>query len=154
MVLYAAIGGLLAMMGGFAYVASLDVPFLEEAEIELQNVEVIEVNTVDDIAKLEITFLVKNPSDKTFTVPVISYTLYANGEELGKSAYSTEDIPMSGRAAFYPGTEIPLKSFFNLVKATVDSDIYDTIVSGGSPNYKAEGVLTVETAMSIVEKEF
>ncbi len=64
MVVYVAIAGLFAMMGGFVWYASLDNPQLELAEIELQSVEVISVNSVEDSAKLQITFLVKNPSEK------------------------------------------------------------------------------------------
>ena len=75
MVLYAAIGGLLVIMGAIVYYASLDNPELEQVEIKLSNVELIDVNSIENQAKLEITFLVKNPSDKTFTVAIISYEL-------------------------------------------------------------------------------
>ncbi|MFQ5573263.1 MAG: hypothetical protein ACE5EJ_03325 [Nitrosopumilaceae archaeon] len=154
MVLYAAIAGLLAMMGGFVLYASLDNPQLELAEIELQSVEVVDVNTIENIAKLQITFLVKNPSEKTFTVPIISYDLYADGVRIGTSSYSTEDIAMPGRAPFYPGAEIPLKNFFQLFRSEANSDIYQTIVNGENIEFSAKGILTVETAWSLVEKEF
>ena len=154
MVLYAAIAGLFAMMGGFVWYASLDNPQLEQAEIELQSVEVISVNTIEDSAKLQITFLVKNPSEKTFTVPVISYDLYADGFKIGAASYSTADIAMPGRAAFYPDAEIPLKNFFQLFRSEVNSDIYQTIVNEENVEFSAKGIITVETAWSIVEKEF
>ncbi len=154
MVVYAAIAGLFAMMGGFVWYASLDNPQLELAEIELQSVEVISVNTIEDSAKLQITFLVKNPSEKTFTVPIISYDLYADGVKIGATSYSTADIAMPGRAAFYPDTEIPLKNFFQLFRSEVNSDIYQTIVNGENVEFSAKGIITVETAWSLVEKEF
>ena len=46
--------------------------------------------------------MITNPSDTTFTVPRITYELYADGVLLGDGSYSTEDISMPGRAAFYP----------------------------------------------------
>ena len=153
-VVYAAIAGLFAMMGGFVWFASLDNPHLELAEIELQRVEVISVNTIQDSVKLQITFLVKNPSERTFTVPVISYDLYADGFKIGATSYSTEDIAMTGRAAFFPGVEIPLKNFFQLFRSEVNSDIYQTIVNEESVEFSAKGIITVETALSLVEKEF
>ncbi len=64
MVVYAAIGGLFAMMGGIVWYASLDNPQLELAEVELQSVEVFSVNTIEDSAKLQITFLVKIQAKK------------------------------------------------------------------------------------------
>ena len=92
MVVYAAIAGLLAMMGGFVYYASLDNPQLEQVEIRLGDVMVRDVNKIEETAKLEVVFLVKNPGEKTFTVPIISYQLFADGQLLGSGQYSTEDV--------------------------------------------------------------
>jgi len=142
------------MMGGFVYYASLDNPQLEQVEVDLFSVEVLEVDTVEKRAILEVVFLVGNPSEKTFTVPSIAYELYANGINLGQGKYSTEDISMPGRAAFYPGSEIPLKSNFILAESTVDSSIYQAIVGGEDVDYTANGVITSETSWSLVEKEF
>lgn len=47
MTVYAAIVGLLALMGGIVYWGSLDIPEIETTEIELQSVEVIQVNTIE-----------------------------------------------------------------------------------------------------------
>ena len=151
---FAAIAGLLAMMGGFVLYASLDNPELEKVEIELMEVKVLDVNKIENSAKLEVAFLVSNPSEKTFTVPVITYDLYANGESIGSGAYSTEDVSMPGRAAFYAGVEIPLKNIFKLTKSTVSDEIYDSIVNGENVDFSANGRITVETSWSIIEKDF
>lgn len=154
MTVYAAIAGMLALMGGIVYYASLDNPQIEKVEIELHSVEVIDVDTIENRAKLQVTFLVKNPSEQTFTVPLISYNLYADGKNIGVGQYSTEDIAMPGRAAFYPNSEIPLKNFFYLVKSELNSDVYQTIVDGGNVKFSSEGMITVETAWALVEKDF
>ena len=154
MTVYAAIAALLAMMGGIVYYASLDNPQLELAEIRLSDVQLKDVNKIENTAKLEVTFLVKNPSEKTFTVPLITYQLFADGQLLGSGQYSTEDISMPGRAAFYSGAEIPLKNTFILVKSNVDSEIYDSVLSDKISNFEAEGSLTTETSWTINEKDF
>ena len=154
MTVYGAIAAMLALMGFIVFWGSLDNPEIEQTEIELQSVEVIEVNTVDNRVKLEVTFLVKNPGEKTFTVPLISYDLYANGKHVGVGQYSTEDIAMPGRAAFYPGAEIPLKNFFNLIKSETNADVYQIIADGNSVQYSVEGNITVETAWALIEKDF
>ena len=153
-ILYAAIGGLLAIMGGIVYYASLDIPQLEQVEIELFDVELIDVNSIENRAKLKATFLVKNPSEKTFTVSFISYELFANGNSIGTGQYSTQDIAMPGRAAFYPGSEIPLKSKFQLVLSDVNAQDYQSITRGESVRYSVEGTITTESAWSLVDKEF
>jgi|TARA_B100000745_G_scaffold246285_1_gene168342 LEA14-like dessication related protein len=149
-----AIFGLIAMLGGGVYYASLDNDDLESATIELTSVEILDVNSIENSATLEVIFTITNPSDLTFTVPVITYELYANGNVMGAGAYSTEDIAMPGRAAFYPGTEIPLESWFSLKLTDENQQQYYAIVSGENIDYDAVGILTVESAWSIVEPPF
>ena len=141
-------------MGGIVYYASLDNPELEKIEIELSNVEILDVNNIENRAKLETTFMVKNPSDKTFTVAIIAYELFVNGNSIGTGQYSTTDIAMPGRAAFYPGSEIPLKNIFQLVLSETNAPEYQSIIEGEPVQYTVEGIVTVETAWSLVEKEF
>ncbi len=122
---YLAIVGVFALLGGIIFYASLDNDELALIEIELTNVELIDVNTENNQAKFEVTFLVKNPSDKTLTVSQIQFQLYGDGELLGSGLYSTADIALPGRALFFSGAEIPLKNTFVLSKSEVDSEIYE-----------------------------
>lgn len=145
---------MLALMGGIIWYASLDNPELEQVEIELTDVEVINVNKVENTAKLTVTFLVKNPSEKTFTVSLIGYQLYANGELLGSGQYSTTDIAMPGRAIFSTGAEIPLKNTFELNKSEVSNEIYQAVIDEAVTSFRAEGTITTESAWSTIEKEF
>lgn len=154
MILYVAIGGLLAMLGGITWYASLDNPKLEQVEIDMGTVKLVSENSLEGKAKLDVGFVIKNPSDKTFTVSRIDYELFANGVSVGKSQYSTEDVAMPGRAAFYPNAEIELPSSFTLTKTTENSDAYTAITTEGPVVYSAKGLIVVESAWSIVEKEF
>ena len=154
LLLYAAIVGLLGLLGAIFWYGSLDIPELEEVEIGLTDVEVLSVNKVANTAKLTVTFLVTNPSEKTFTVPLIGYQLYADDELLGSGQYSTVDIAMPGRAIFSSGAEIPLKNTFELSLSDVDKEIYQAILDEKISSFRAEGVITTESAWSTVEKEF
>ncbi len=153
-ILVIALLGLFAMLGGGVYYASLDNEDLESAEIELTSVEILDVNSIENTATLIVTFTVTNPSDLTFTIPVITYDLYANGNFIGSGAYSTEDVAMPGRAAFYPGSEIPLDNWFSLILNDENQKEYNAIISGENIEYDASGILTVESAWSIVEPTF
>ncbi len=154
MILFAAIGGLFALMGFFVFYASLDNPELEKIEIELAGVDLKDVNSIENRATLEISLLIKNPSEKTFTIAIISYELFANGNSIGTGQYSTVDIPMPGRAAFYPGSEIALKNFFQLTLDDNNVQEYQSITNGENLQYSVKGEVTVETAWSIIEKNF
>ena len=154
MTVYAALAGVLALMGGIVFYASLDNVGLEQVEIELTNVELRDINTENNQAKFDVTFLVKNPSDKTFTVSLIGYQLYGDGILLGSGQYSTADIALPGRAIFYSGSEVPLKNIFILSKSDVNSEIYQSAIENGINNFSAEGNITTESTWSISEKEF
>ncbi len=154
MILFVALGGLFALMGFFVYYASLDNPELEKIEIELAGVDLKDVNSIENHATLEISLLIKNPSEKTFTIAIISYELFANGNSIGTGQYSTVDIPMPGRAAFYPGSEIALKNFFQLTLDDNNVQEYQSITNGENVQYRVKGEVTVETAWSIIEKNF
>ena len=153
-ILVVAILALLGMMGGIVYYASLDNDDLSMATIELDSVELTDVNSVESRATLKVTFLVANPGEVTVTVPVITYTLYADGSDIGSGTYSTEDVAMPGRAAFYPDAEIPLKNKLTIVMSDINKTVYDKIISGQTIQYSATGMMTVESAWSIVELDF
>ncbi len=154
MTVYVAIAGVLAMMGGIVYYASLDNVHLNQVEVQLTSVELIDVNTIDNQASFDVTFLVKNPSEKTLTVSLINYQLYGDEKSLGPGLYSTADITMPGRAAFFPNTEIPLKNIFVLSKSEVGAEIYQSAIENKINSFSAEGVITTESTWSLIEKEF
>ncbi len=145
---------MLAMLGGITWYASLDNPQLELVDIQMGTVKFVNENTIEGKAKLDVGFVIKNPGEKTFTISRIDYELFANGTPIGKSQYSTEDVAMPGRAAFYPNAQIELPSPFTLTKTSENADTYDTITSGGPVVYSAKGLVVVESAWSLVEKEF
>ena len=151
---YAAIAGVLALMGGIIFYASLDNVELEQIEIELTNVELINLNATNDQAKFEVTFLVKNPSDKTLTVAIIDYQLYGDGSLLGSGIYSTTDVALPGRALFTSGAEIPLNNIFVLNKAEVSPEIYEKAVNGKINDFTSEGRITTQTSWSETDKDF
>ena len=154
MTIYAALAGCLALLGGIFYYGNLDTVQIEQVEIELTNVELIDVSIIYNQAKFDVTFLVKNPSDKTFTIPLIGYQLYGDGILLGSGEYSTEDITLPGRAAFFPDAEIPLKSIFVLSKSEVNSEIYQAVIENRINSFSAEGIVTTQSSWMTVDIEF
>ena len=141
-------------MGAIFWYGNLDAPEIEKVEIDIMDVEILSVNKVANTAKLTVIFLIKNPGEKTFTVSMIGYQLYADGELLGSGQYSTVDIAMPGRAIFGSGAEISLKNNFELNMSDVDNEIYQAVLGNGISSFRAEGVITTESAWSTIEKEF
>ena len=153
MTVYAAIGGVFALMAGIVFFTSDNVD-LDQVEIVLASVELREINSENNQAKLDVTFLIKNPSDTTLTVSTIDYQLYGNGILLGSGLYSTADIAMPGRAAVYSGAEVPLKNMFILSKSDINSEIYEDVINDKITSFTSEGRIVTQTSWSESEKEF
>ena len=149
---YAAIVGVLGLMGGIVYYASLDNVSLEQVEVELTDVT-LRVSGENE-AKFTLTFLVKNSSEKTFVVPVIEYQLYGDDVLLGSGKYSTEDVALPGRAQIFGGGEVPLKNTFILNKSEVGSEIYQSMINNEITNFIAEGMIITQSTWSVAETEF
>ena len=149
-----AIAGLFAFLFTMMGVSLMDIPELEKSQIRLGSVEVTGINTIENHAKLKVSFLITNHGERTFVIPVISYELFANGKSIGTSSYSVEDIPMTGRAPFYPGAEIPLDSYLKISLTESNSDEYLAIVNGEFVEFSVKGQYTIETAWQLLEKEF
>ncbi len=149
---YAAIAGVLALMGGIVYYASLDNVSLEQVEVELTDVVLREAG--DNEAKFVVTFLVKNSSEKIFVVPVIEYQLYSDDVLLGSGKYSTEDVALPGRAQIFAGGEVPIKNTFILNKSEVGSEIYQSMINNEISNFVVEGMIITQSTWSVAENEF
>ncbi len=149
---YAAIVGVLGLMGVIVYYASLDNVSLEQVEVKLADVALIKAT--ENEAKFVVTFLVKNPSEKTYVVPVIAYQLYDDDVLLGSGKYSTEDVALPGRAQLLPGAEVPLKNTFILTKDEINSEIYQSVINNEITNFIAEGMIITQSTWSVAETEF
>ena len=149
---YAAIIGVLGLMGGIVYYASLDNVSLEQVEVELTDVTLREAG--ENEAKFVVTFLVKNSSEKTYVIPVIEYQLYSDDVLLGSGKYSTEDVALPGRAQIFGGAEVPIKNTFILNKDEISSEIYQSVINNEITNFIAEGTIITQSTWSVAETEF
>ena len=153
-IVYVAIGALFAFMGGIVYYSTLDFPELEKSELELVSVDVVEIDSISNRMYLKLVFGVTNYGDRTVTVPVISYELFANGKSLGSSSYDVSDIPMNGRALMLSGMRVPLVGEMTVNLTDDIKDVYEAIVAGESLDYRVIGQYTIETAWQVVDIQF
>ena len=152
--MYVAIGGLFAFLGGIVYYSTLDFPELEKSELELVSVDVVEIDSISNRMYLKLIFGVTNYGERTVTVPVISYELFANGKSLGSSSYDVSDIPMTGRALMLSGMQVPLVGEMTVNLTDDIKDVYEAIAAGESLDYRVTGQYTIETAWQVIDIQF
>jgi len=148
---FAGLGLLMLYLVLFANSGQLE---LQKVNLDLTSVKVLDVDKINKRASLEVAFLVTNPSSITATIPSINYELFANGVDLGAGHYSTEDIPMAGRAALFANSNVTLTDTFALVDTEQISGAYESIISGKQPSYKVTGQVTVESSLTLITKDF
>ena len=95
-----------------------------------------------------------NPTSVTSTISTIDYDLIANGKDVGQGHYSVEDIPMAGRPALFPNSNMTVVDKFALVDTPNISDIYDSIIKGDPVKYEAKGQVTIESTLTLITKSF
>ena len=153
-IVYVAIGALFAFLGGIVYYSTLDFPELEKSELELVSVDVVEIDSISNRMYLKLIFGVTNHGERTVTVPVISYELFANGKSLGSSSYDVSDIPMTGRALMLSGMQVPLVGEMTVNLTDDIKDVYEAMAAGESLDYRVTGQYTIETAWQVIDIQF
>ena len=153
-VIFGAFAGLGVLMLGLVLFANSGQDVLKQVNIELVGVKLIDVDKINNRAHLEVLFNVTNPTTITSTVPSINYDLFGNGKHLGSGHYSTEDIAMAGRAPLFAGSTVTFTNTFELVDTDQISNEYKDITNGQPVSYKVTGQVTVESAWTLITKDF
>jgi len=154
MILYVAIGGLFAFMGGIVWYSTYDIPELEKSEFELLSVSVVEIDSIQNRMYVDVVFGITNHGARTVTVPEISFQLFANGKSIGSSSYSVSDIPLNGRALMLSGMQVPLVGKITINLTDDIKDVYEAMAAGESLDYRVVGQYTIETAWQVIDTKF
>jgi len=154
MIVYIAIGGLFAFMGGIVYYSTFDIPELEKSELDLLSVNVVEIDSIQNRMYVDVVFGITNHGERTVTVPEISFQLFANGKSIGSSSYSVSDIPLNGRALMLTGMQVPLVGKITINLTDDIKDIYEAMAAGESLDYRVVGQYTIETAWQVIDTRF
>lgn len=153
-VLLAAFVGLGGLMLFFYMYANSYQPQLNQVTIDLQTVKVLDVDKINNRADLEIDYILYNPTSVTSTISTINYDLYANGQDVGQGHYSVEDIPMAGRPALFPNSNMTVTDKLNLVDSPDISKVYNSILRGDPVKYEVKGQVTIESTLTLITKDF
>jgi len=153
-IVYIAIGGLFAFMGGIVYYSTFDIPELEKSELDLLSVNVVEIDSIQNRMYVDVVFGITNHGERTVTVPEISFQLFANGKSIGSSSYSVSDIPLNGRALMLSGMQVPLVGKITINLTDDIKDVYEAMAAGESLDYRVVGQYTIETAWQVIDIQY
>ena len=101
------------------------------------------------------TFAITNNSTMILTTSRIDYELFADGALVGDKTLSYEDVPVNGRPALFPNTQVPLTDSFTLEYSDEQADLFSRIRSNSTEiGWSVRGSATIESGTTLVVKEF
>ena len=125
--------------------------------VTLENVKMKKIDDDNpDLMIVQADLSVFNETERVLTVSRIGYDLYANEILVGRGSLSFEDIPLSGRAPLFSGSSTTFPSEVQLRKSPEVMEIWNKLSNNDTEDvtWHAEGVAQIETAFSIIEKDF
>ena len=127
----------------------------EKVIIDLTRVAVDEDASSEQELLLRTTFLVTNNNTMTLTTSKIDYQLYAEGELVGETTLSYEDVPVNGRPALFPNSQVPLTDSFSLEYSDDNAEIFNRVLNNSTQlDWSVSGTATIESGTTQVIKEF
>ncbi|MEW5840885.1 hypothetical protein [Nitrososphaera sp.] len=123
--------------------------------VRLSSVEVTRVE--DDRLELRPVFTITNPTDQTITTSKIEYELFADGQPVGTSTISFEDIPLNGRPAIFAGSSVNIpQSTGSPFVVESGNAMFAKIRDSGADGikWKAQGTANIESTLVQHEKQF
>ncbi|MFQ5940485.1 MAG: hypothetical protein ACE5KA_02145 [Nitrososphaerales archaeon] len=125
--------------------------------VTLENVKMKKIdNNNPDLMFVQVDVAILNEAEQTLAVSQIDYDMYANETLIGRGSLSLQDIPLTGRAPLFPGSVTTLPTEMQLRKSEDIVEVWDKLFNNDTQDitWQAEGVAQIETAFTIIEKDF
>ena len=129
---------------------------LGKVHVKLSKVEVLPSNETDEKVTVRPTFAITNNNDMTLTTSNIDFQLFANGQSIGSSSVSYEDVPIVGRPQIFTNTTVQVPGSLDYQISSSNGALFKMIRDNSSSiNWSTKGAVTVETGTTLFDpKDF
>lgn len=148
---------------GLTFLGLVIFTFMEEAEISphvsvvLTSVHMDRIDADNPaIMYVRADFTIFNDTDKVLTISRITYDMYANDIFIGEGLFSWADHPLVGRPPLFDRSTTTIPVEMSLHQSPDNIEVWNMLRDGDTDNiqWRAEGMAQIETAFSIIEKDF
>jgi len=138
------------------YPLIVQTPFdLERVAIQLTGVELLSGSEGEQRLDLRVALQVTNTNEFTLTTSKIAYELFADGAPVGSDTISYEDVPVTGRPAFFSNQPVTISDTMTLQYTDEMANIFNRILNNSTDiNWRISGTATVESGTTLQEKTF
>jgi LEA14-like dessication related protein len=138
------------------YPLIVQTPFdLERVAIQLTGVELQSGSEEEQRLDLRVALQVTNTNQFTLTTSEIAYDLFADGAPVASDTISYEDVPVTGRPAFFSNQPVTISDIMTLQYTDEMANIFSRILSNSTDiDWRIAGTATIESGTTLQEKTF
>ncbi|HEX2106303.1 MAG TPA: hypothetical protein VHF28_01100 [Nitrososphaera sp.] len=127
----------------------------ERVAIQLTGVELQSGSEGEQRLDLRVALQVTNTNEFTLTTSKIAYDLFADGAPVGSDTISYEDVPVTGRPAFFSNEPVIIPDTMTLQYTDEMANIFSRILNNSTDiNWRITGSATIESGTTLQEKNF
>lgn len=127
----------------------------ERVVIQLTGVELQSGSEGEQRLDLRVALQVTNTNEFTLTTSKIAYDLFADGAPVGSDTISYEDVPVTGRPAFFSNEPVTIPDTMTLQYTDEMANIFSRILNNSTDiNWRITGSATIESGTTLQEKSF
>jgi hypothetical protein len=138
------------------YPLIVQTPFdLERVAIQLRGVEFQSGSEAEQRLDLRVALQVTNTNEFTLTTSKIAYDLFADGAPVASDTISYEDVPVTGRPAFFSNQPVTISDTLTLQYTDEMANLFSRILNNSTDmNWRITGSATIESGTTLQEKSF
>jgi LEA14-like dessication related protein len=138
------------------YPLIVQTPFdLERVAIQLRGVELQSGSEAEQRLDLRVALQVTNTNEFTLTTSKIAYDLFADGAPVGSDTISYEDVPVTGRPAFFSNQPVTISDTLTMQYTDETANLFNRILNNSTDmNWRITGSATIESGTTLQEKSF
>ena len=138
------------------YPLIVQTPFdTESVTIQLTGVELQSGSEGEQRLDLRVALQVTNTNEFTLTTSKIAYDLFADGAPVGSDTISYEDVPVTGRPAFFSNEPVIIPDTMTLQYTDEMANLFSRILNNSTDiNWRITGSATIESGTTLQEKSF
>ncbi len=127
----------------------------ESVAIQLTGVQLQSGSESEQRLDLRVALQVTNTNEFTLTTSKIAYDLFADGAPVGSDTISYEDVPVTGRPAFFSNEPVTISDTMTLQYTDEMANLFSRILSNSTDiNWRITGSATIESGTTLQEKSF
>jgi hypothetical protein len=123
--------------------------------IQLTGVQLLSGSEGEQSLDLRVALQVTNTNEFTLTTSKIAYDLFADGAPVASDTISYEDVPVTGRPAFFSNQPVTISDTLTLQYADEMASVFTRILNNTTDiDWRISGSTTIESGTTLQEKNF